>query len=334
MRVHERNEWTDAYDQMKELDSEEDATIPTRSDNGSDKRNTSIAQSVSNDDVYNELALAMRSDEEILRRTSSTRERIIEDAESAEALNSMVEMGGEIIKTDPRSRDFRTLLADMIEESAYFKEVKVKEEKTAYFARMFCGTEHALAENLLTTDFLADLLTIELLRFLALKVCLGCFTSTDEGDRMLALIPSKSVLDAWRSLVILPLMYTEVCEAMGADGPLDYEEEFSLDFVTKDKKEKVFNLDSYIWTLDTYETLYGGAPSVIFWPRVETELDSKGAIVYEDQEPGTKPDWKLTLSSLQHVINDTIEIKEGSFDEERSEIPRHVKLKSKQRRRR
>lgn len=291
--------------------------------------------------LYGNLALAMNDTKEEeddareiidLRRTSSTRDRIIEDTESSEALNSMVQMGGDIIKTDPRSKDFRMLLINMVNDSPYFKQVQMKEEKTSYFARLLCGSEHALAENLLTTDFLVDLLIIELLRFLALKVCLGCFTSNQDGNRMLALIPSRFVLDAWRSLLILPHMYADVCEAMGADPPIDIDEESVLETLTKDKKTKIFNLDSYIWTLDTYEILYNGAPSAIFWPRVEPELDRKNNIVYDDQEPGTKPDWKLTLQSLRYVINDTIEIRD-SFDE-KTEIPKHVKLKSKQKRRR
>ena len=156
-----------------------------------------------------------------------------------------------------------------------------------------------------TMNRILDSYIIEILRFLAMKILLEAIPSSDSDPHMSTraltddsneyryrtpiksptnILPSKVLRGGWKALLHLPFLYSDVCMAMGCDGPLDMDAE-TQDIVhtqyllysgegdaVKDSAVKT-SRENYRYTLDTYERVYLVVPEGRFWLRLTFECD-------------------------------------------------------------
>ena len=179
--------------------------------------------------------------------------------------------------------------------------------------------EQVPADDFLTMDHRVDIYVEEVLRFLAMKIFLenGLITAAEEGENVdpnahndtaahgtteamlnhynnfdstnanglpiLQLHPSQPIRYGWKMMLLFPLIYADVCAAMGSPSYLDYSSEEEDDDELNDVlSTKMWKLECYHWTLDTYDNLFHGRPSRHFWPMVKMDITRKGEFIWNE----------------------------------------------------
>jgi len=246
---------------------------------------------------------------------------MIRDPESTDTLLYMVQMGREMLEQQVHYKTYRTVLAEMIRDKDYFDERKKVLEANSgvgsVFTNMLWGEEGQLLKDP-QNDFQIDAYIEEVLRFIAMKIFLENEVITadsklhDEERKekgqipVVQLRPSLPVKNAWRTLILFPLAYDQVCKAMGCMTHLDYSEEDEEelnDFLST----KMWNMECYCWTIGTYTKLYKGEPSRNFWPPVKVDLNS-GEILYETREVEyTTSQWSRAMQNVSKKFIDRVQ---------------------------
>lgn len=252
----------------------------------------------------------------------SIRDGMIRDPESTDTLLYMVQMGREMLEQQVHYKTYRTVLAEMIRDKDYFDERKKVLEANSgvgsVFTNMLWGEEGQLLKDPQFNDFQIDAYIEEVLRFIAMKIFLENEVITadsklhDEERKekgqipVVQLRPSLPVKNAWRTLILFPLAYDQVCKAMGCMTHLDYSEEDEEelnDFLST----KMWNMECYCWTIGTYTKLYKGEPSRNFWPPVKVDLNS-GEILYETREVEyTTSQWSRAMQNVSKKFIDRVQ---------------------------
>lgn len=250
------------------------------------------------------------------------RDGMIRDPESTDTLLYMVQMGREMLQQQVHYKTYRTVLAEMIREKDYFDERKKVQEANSgvasVFRDMLWGDDGPIVQDPKYNDFQIDAYIEEVLRFIAMKIFLENDAVTadaklHDAERkekgqipVVQLRPSLSVKNAWRTLILFPLAYDQVCKAMGCLTHLDYSEEDEEelnDFLST----KMWNMECYCWTIGTYTKLYKGEPSRNFWPPVKVDLNS-GEILYETREVEyTTSQWSRAMQNVSKKFIDRVQ---------------------------
>jgi len=181
-------------------------------------------------------------------------------------------------------------------------------------------------DDSMTMDHRVDIYIEEVLRFLAMKIFLEngliSTTTSEEGENVdpnahgatttttttttetmlnhynnldstnvnglpiLQLHPSQPIRYGWKMMLLFPLIYADVCAAMGSPSHLDYSSEEEDDdddeFLNDVLSTKMWKLECYHWTLDTYDNLFHGRPSRHFWPMVKMDMTRKGEFIWNE----------------------------------------------------
>ena len=271
-------------------------------------------------------------------QSSSIRENVIRDPESADLVLHMVMTGKNVLTTDWHFKSFRKMLEKILYESDYFEGYRTKNSNEVLnflSGFVFEKNESSNAGDYKSQSFLIDLWIEELLRFLAMKVLLDSEPlsqrsfENEDGDEddsyvkvgqsrpstkvIMQLSPSKPIQDAWRALLLLPLTYANVCKAMGSTAVLDYTENdtcFDFSSITSpfrgDLDRKMWKAECYQWTQDSYAYLYNGIPSPIFWPTMNLE-GSSGVLL--EREKMNERGWTKAIkhiSSTLTILNNSV----------------------------
>ncbi len=222
--------------------------------------------------------------------TVSVRQHIIEDEESTLILLEMVKTAYDVLLANKNNLVFRKLLSELMYKDENIKPTLQSASRQQLFK---CGGDLDDVDfEMETVSQLLDAYIVELLRFLAMKVLLESMPP-DENESILqqqqrksrrdveiknrfSLVPSRTIREAWKALIILPYAYAEVCSAFGCENPLDYEGDNEMleypffDSSTTNSEVKRAR-QCYRFTLDTYEKLYICEPSPVFWCRLKTD---------------------------------------------------------------
>lgn len=236
------------------------------------------------------------------KHTVSIRERIIQDVESTETLLHMVNNARSILIEDKKYPIFRGSISQIISKYRHLNDTI----KAARNRELFSCGDLNVDENLPRSfpipqmrnnitegdemNRLVDTFIMELLRFLSMKILLESIPSIGSSNnetvhiyqRMPSLkndkrsaggdehniVPSAPLCDGWKALLLLPVLYKDVCSAMGCDGKLDFEEEaVTVDNMNGAMQQKL--REDYMYTLVTYEKLYLVVPDENIWCRLE-----------------------------------------------------------------
>ena len=177
---------------------------------------------------------------------------------------------------------------------------------------------------------------IELLRFLAMKVLLESIPATNtctntntkintsNFQRMPSmknpnryptnecnLVPSTALLDAWKALLLLPLVYNDVCAVMGCDGPLDFDaQDVVLDYHNTNAVDTHGQIhkarQDYRFTLVTYEKLYLTVPKSQFWSRLNMDEE-------QDRDTTMSDHFSNIFEKIAVFVKETIEGRDDSI---------------------
>jgi len=221
----------------------------------------------------------------------SVKDRIIHDFESTETLLQMVQVAHSVLTEDSQYKTFRRVMTEVV-----WKVPRLRDSaKTVRRQELFsCGEyEHStdpVAESE-AIDRMVDLLTIQLLRFLAMKVLIESIPSlnadTTNHQNEYSLVPSVPLREGWKALLLLPILYSDVCIAMGGERSLDYnDDDIILDYQTDEEINSQVVKEArqrYRYTLITYETLYLVIPDERIWARLKDDDDEdRDASLYDD----------------------------------------------------
>lgn len=242
------------------------------------------------------------------QHTISVRERIAHDPEATDTLLLMVQNAHDVIIEDKKYPIFRTMISEVITKHRYLNE-SIKGARNREL--LSCGDlilddrqqeSYTIQPptNRITegqeTNRLIDGFIIELLRFLSMKILLESVPGSIETDQLIQRMPSRRnvssniivlggmhnitpsapLCDGWKALLLLPVLYRDVCCAMGCDGKLDFDE----DAVMLDSSKQNLGRDSvmlqkvrqdYRYTLVTYEKLFLVVPDDNIWCRLEVD---------------------------------------------------------------
>ncbi len=221
--------------------------------------------------------------------TVSVRQHIIEDEESTLILLEMVKTAYEALLANKNNVMFRRLLTELMYKDESIKPTLQLASRQQLFA---CGDLDNVDFEIETVNQLLDAYVIELLRFLAMKVLLESIPPNEDESILQqqqrksrrdaeiknrhSLVPSRTIRDAWKALVILPYAYAEVCSAFGCANPLDYDGDNEMleypffDSATTNSEVKRAR-QCYRFTLDAYEKLFICEPSPVFWCRLKMD---------------------------------------------------------------
>lgn len=218
----------------------------------------------------------------------SVREGVIHDEESTEILLHMVESARNVIITHNNHTAFRRVISELVHDTV--------EDDEGVMTSFFCGMDDVDERAMKKKQLLVDKWIDQLLRFLAMKILLSdsvndCGRDTN-GMEILRLNPSTPVRAAWKSLLMLPHLYTDVCRVLGVP-PIDYEEE-EQEFLGE-KSTSAWGRRSYLWTMETYSHIYTVHPTHHFWPKLDRSDDSLFKSIFQTVAPHTKIQGEFTV---------------------------------------
>lgn len=188
--------------------------------------------------------------------------RIISDEESAETLHYMVRAAIEVLRADNSYPIFINMISELVE--------SLETNDNFLHSSFLCGVDDFDDDKVKERGTMVDKLTIELLRFLAMKVLLSDgINSYDENEGRndknrnanLRLNPSSIIRESWNILMLLPLAYRHICKTFCVDV-IDCND----DELLGEKSSSSWGLKSYYWTIDVYTNLYMSPPTKTFWP--------------------------------------------------------------------
>lgn len=159
------------------------------------------------------------------RQTVSVRNNIITDDESTAILLQMVTAARSLIMKESQYNSFREKMRSLAAIQMHFAVTK-NEGAQFLFGDLLCGGTDKLTHddgNAIDSEQIVDAYVIELLRLIAMKILLSgvpdiennqiCHSPKDfEHD----LIPSIPIREAWKAMMIFPVMYSRICAAMGS----------------------------------------------------------------------------------------------------------------------
>ncbi len=250
----------------------------------------------------------------------SIRQRIIDDDETTSLLLEMVEISHNILTKDSKYEVLRNLLAETVTRTPNLNDELRKVRKQELFSGVSCGgtddvvglgengaefnqyvsTRFITGAEVRTMNMILNEFEIEILRFLAMKILLEHIPSAQgnpyDSTRALhddssndprsppmspvSIIPSKCLKEGWKNVSQLPLLYSDICIAMGSEGPIDIDsEEINLryDGTGDPESDRIVKMarDNYRYTLDTYEKVYLIVPAARFWLRLSFACDGE-----------------------------------------------------------
>lgn len=253
----------------------------------------------------------------------SIRERIINDCETTETLLYMVETSFNVIKENEKYSILKKVLGEILQRHDSLKNEVIKERVQELFV---CGSlddanihdmkpsfakKNAMGE-LKAIDRMTEKLLVEFLRFLAMKVLLQDVETFDHtagvNETRFCLVPSLPLRDCWKALLMLPVMYAELCVSMGLETEIDYDaDDYDLEYKRGKNKNKVKDArTNYRRTLITYEKLYLVIPDEQCWLR----LQSNDA---EDYDPTFKDDIRNFVDGVSSYVKQRVTGRETSL---------------------
>ena len=226
--------------------------------------------------------------------TISVKDRIIHDFDSTDTLLQMVQVAHSVLTEDSQYNMFRRVMTEVVLKFPRLRDsVKAVRRQELFSCGDYEHTKDPTAESD-AINMMVDKLTVGLLRFLAMKVLLesipsGTDTSLQRHPSLVnsdtnhrnghILVPSVPLREGWKALLLLPMLYSDICIAMGGERSLDYnDDDIILDYQTdKEISSQVVKeaRQRYRYTLITYETLYLVIPDEMIWTRLKEEDDDK-----------------------------------------------------------
>lgn len=211
----------------------------------------------------------------------SVRARIINDDETTLTLLDMVEISHGVLVADSKYKIFRNLLTEIIMRTESLSMELKKVRKDELFKNVADNAGSNAETHILEKQL--DTFIVELLRFLAMKILLENIPNASNPPTIttdLKLIPSTVIRDAWKAILLLPLLYSDVCVAMGCEGGLDLDAT-DIRFENIDETIETGDVavrrsrEDYRYTLDIYERVYLIVPPPGFWLRLTFDYDDE-----------------------------------------------------------
>jgi len=260
---------------------------------------------------------------------NSVRDRIVKDDEAADLLFQMVRSGTDVLISDWHYKTFCKMLEEIILENDHFKKYRGNNDNGTFgdFVASIVWNRDDRETTVIpdpsdqSIHVLVNTFTEEILRYLAMKILIENKSQgnkkEDTNDNMvMKLTPSDLIKEGWIGLMLFPLTYGDVCKAMGSNSALDYssdDEDCARSSLLLQGKlsKKMWKLECYEWTLGTYDQLYNGEPSPIFWPRPRGQGQRKSPPKEGDQHSvdgvlrGTVEKFANSLGMINEAIKNT-----------------------------
>eukprot|EP00979_Chaetoceros_neogracilis_P003752 scaffold656_cov271-Chaetoceros_neogracile.AAC.62 len=242
----------------------------------------------------------------------SVRERIINDTESTQTLLRMVQVAHTVLVEDVKYRMYQSIMTEIV---LKHQGLRGKGNNGIWQGCLSCGvgrnddyddseyeerSSHSNKDKAISR--IVDKYSIELLRFLAVKVLLDSIPTGDGVDhqRMPStinvnryplnedrIVPSVSLRDGWRALLLLPKLYSDICTVMGCERGLDFNtDDLVLDYQRDERINSAVLKEArkhYRYTLITYEKLYLIIPDENIWSRLKDDYEEDIDTVFYDE---------------------------------------------------
>eukprot|EP00979_Chaetoceros_neogracilis_P014376 scaffold4589_cov266-Chaetoceros_neogracile.AAC.2 len=282
------------------------------------------------------------------KHTVSVRERIINDTESTETLLQMVQVAHAVLVEDVKYRMYRSIMTEIVLKHQGLRD---NGNNVIWQECLSCGvvgdddyddsdskyeerSSHSKKDKAISR--IVNKYSIELLRFLAVKVLLESIP-TGEGldhQRMPSttdlnkyplnedrIVPSVSLRDGWRALLLLPKLYSDICTVMGCEGGLDFNtDDLVLDYQRDERVNSAIVKEArkhYRYTLITYEKLYLIIPDENIWSRLkDDDEEDKDTALYDefnDLLQGVSSYFKGKIDGRERPIPATIRFAKDEF---------------------
>jgi hypothetical protein len=219
----------------------------------------------------------------------SVKDRIIHDFDSTDTLLQMVQVAHSVLTEDSQYNMFRRVMTEVVLKFPLLRDsVKVVRRQELFSCGEYKQTKNHCAESE-AIYMIVDKLTVGLLRFLAMKVLIESIPSgtdtilerqpslvnSNTNSQNGHLVPSAPLREGWKALLLLPMLYSDICIAMGGERSLDYnDDDIILDYQTDQEISSQVVKEArqrYRYTLITYETLYLVIPDEMIWTRLKEE---------------------------------------------------------------
>ena len=283
------------------------------------------------------------------RQTVSVRERIINDSDSTATLLQMVQVAHAVLVEDIKYIMYRRVMVEVVLKHQGLRETikdviwreilscgEVEQDQKEGKERSPKYSKDPFAENK-AIGRIVDKFSIELLRFLAMKVLLESILTTGEGvdcqsvplttganrypSKEYSIVPSMALRDGWEAMILLPKLYSNICTVMGCKGSLDYS---TYHLVLNYQGNREINYAAvkearqhYRYTMITYEKLYLVIPDENIWSRLEDDDEEDRDTTFHDGcsdlLDGISSYLRGKITSKERAVPDTIRFTENSY---------------------